>query len=158
MTSLPFLTRLSPGDLADQAIPSHWPYGMFDRVRFSEIDGLGHVNHLAYLSWFEAIRVHYLRDYGVTNLNDADPSVVVKSLDVAYHAPMFLSDTYIVTARTTEFRRTSFTMAYGVWSPTLKVEGTAVIVQVAPHSTEKWPLSEAVKTMFKEKDGAVPAT
>lgn len=157
MSTPPFLTRLSSQDLAAEGIPEGWSYGMADRVRFSEIDGLGHVNHLAYLTWFEAIRVHYLRDYGISRLDGNGPSVVVKSLDAAYHAPMFLSDRYIVTARTTQFRRTSFTMTYGVWSPTLKVEGTALIVQVAPHSTEKLPLSETVKATLRGRDNAVAA-
>ena len=33
-----------------------WSFGMRDRVRFSELDPLNHVNNAAYLSWFETVQ------------------------------------------------------------------------------------------------------
>lgn len=162
MTSLPFLTPMTAADLNAQGISGDWPYGIADQVRFSEIDGLGHVNNLAYLAWFESMRVNYLRDYGITALGPQDTSVVVKNLTAAYHAPMFLGDAYVGTARTVNFRNTSFTMAYAVWTPVdgkmiCKFEATALAVQVAPHSTDKVPLSETTKRALMDRDGAQPA-
>lgn len=158
--TLPYISRLDRDGLGAAGIPEPWSYGYADRVRFSEIDGLGHVNHLAYLSWFETMRVHYVRDYGITRLEQGDASVVVKGLDAAYHAPMYMLQDYLVTARTVNFRRTSFTMAYGVWTPldgtpACVAEGTALMVFLDP-SGVKAPLSDAVREALVTRDGAEP--
>lgn len=41
------------------------PLAMADRVRFSELDALNHVNNAVYMSWFERLRVRYTQDWGV---------------------------------------------------------------------------------------------
>ena len=150
-----FLVPLDGPALAAAGIPGGWPFGMADRVRFSEIDALDHVNHTAYLRWFESLRVHYARDYGVTAYDGTGPQVVLKGLEAAYHAPMFLDEDYIVTARTVSFRRTSFRMHYAVFAPEIRVEGWALVVLLGPDGTGRTPLDDAVKARFTERDGAV---
>jgi len=58
---IPFLTPLDVAQLRASHIPEPWSYGIADRVRFGEIDVLGHVNNAAYLRWFENLRIQYLR-------------------------------------------------------------------------------------------------
>ncbi len=160
MTAPPFLVPLGPETLAGLGIPGGWPYGLADQVRFGEIDGLGHVNHLAYLRWFESLRVAYLRDYGVTNLDGQGPGVVVRQVQAAYHQPMFLGETYVATTRTTALGRTSFTMAFAVWTPPWggalrpKLEGEAVMVYLGREGGPKAPIPDDVRDRLVARDGA----
>lgn len=151
----PYLTPLGASDLARLGIPPEWRYGMADRVRFSELDALNHVNHTACLRWFESLRLHYCRDYGVSAYDSASPTLVLKGVEAQYHAPMFVNEDYVVTARTTRFRNTSFRMEYAVFSQELRIEGAALVVLLKQDGTGKFPLTDAMKDMFRLRDGAV---
>ena len=151
----PALTPLGPDVLRPLGIPAPWAFGMADRVRFHELDVLNHVNNATYLSWFETVRVHYVRAYGLSQYGPDDPQIVLKGVTCDYHAPLHLSDPYVITARCRSFRRTSFVKEYGVWSEgTLKVQGTAVVVLTEKNGSAKVPVPEAIKAVFAERDGA----
>ncbi|MEM8554354.1 MAG: thioesterase family protein [Pseudomonadota bacterium] len=150
----PFLTPLGPADLRNLNIPEPWQFGIRDRVRFEELDALNHVNHTAYLRWFEMMRVEYVRAYGISPYDGTGPELVLKAVDMQYHAPMHLHESYVVTARTVSFRRTSFKMAYAVWAPDCRAEGTALIVQLTRGSNDKEPLSDDVRQILIARDRA----
>ncbi|MEM0946671.1 MAG: thioesterase family protein [Pseudomonadota bacterium] len=153
-----FLTPLSPETLRDLGIPEPWTFGQADRVRFYELDALGHVNNTAYLRWFETVRVGWFAEYGFSWYRADDPTFVLRAITCDYHAPMFLNESYVVTARCDSFRRTSFRKFYAVWADgKLKVEGSAVIVMTNKSGAEKMPLPEDWKTVLTERDGAVAA-
>lgn len=152
--SLPYLAPLSPAQLDEAGVPPDWRFGMADRVRFSEIDALDHVNHTAYLRWFESLRLHYCRDYGISRYDAASPELVLRSVGAQYLAPMFVDESYVVTARTVSYRTSSFSMEYGVFSPDLKVMGTAVVV-LLDRKGGKFPLTDAMKETMRNRDCAV---
>ena len=130
---------------------------MADRVRFGEIDVLGHVNNAAYLNWFENLRIHYFRDYGVADYNDTPPKIVLRNISLDFKAEVKLNDIYILTGRTVEMRNSSFTMHYGVYvSGKLTTTGSAVIVNLSAEN-EKLPLSHTLRTTFATRDKAVQA-
>ncbi len=155
--SLPYLTPLSRDAQDRYGVPEGWPLALADRVRFAEIDALGHVNHTAYLRWFESLRVLYMRDWGICPYDGSGPRIVLKSVTMEYRREMFLGEDYVVTARTTRFRRASLEMAYAVHAPDLRAEGTAVIVLLARDGSGKHPLSEAQMRRLVEVDGAEDA-
>ncbi|MDJ0994169.1 MAG: thioesterase family protein [Dinoroseobacter sp.] len=153
----PALKPLGPDALRAAGVPDPWNYGMADRVRFHEIDALNHVNNAVCFSWFENLRVHYLRDYGIYHYTPDDPMLVMRAVGASYHAPLFLKQDYIVTARTREFGRTSFTMDYGVFADgKLAIEGHAVIVLVEQDGTTGFPLTDEMRTIMAARDGAKP--
>ena len=153
--SVPCLAPLDRAALDAAGVPEPWSFGMADRVRFSELDALNHVNNTVFLRWFESFRIPYFAEYGIS-LYDADsPEVVLKSVACTFHAPMFLGEDYIVTGRTLSYRRTSFRMAYAVFAPDLRAEGEAVIVLLRRDGSGRHPLGEAVKARLAERDGAV---
>lgn len=154
MIAPPFLTPLYADELSAAGIPPEWRIGMADRVRFSELDALNHVNHTAYLRWFESFRLHYCRAYGISDYTDASPELVLKSVEVTYHAPMFLNESYIVVGRTSRFRTTSFRMDYAVFAPDLRVAGAALIVLLKRDGSGRFPLTEAMLQAMAERDGA----
>ena len=153
-TPPPFLTPLSRAALDAEGVPARWPFGLLDRVRFSEIDALGHVNHTAYLRWFESLRVLYMRERGISAYDGSGPLIVLKSVTMEYRREMFLGERYVVTARTMRFRRASLEMEYAAFAPDLRAEGTAVIVLLARDGSGKHLLSAEEKARLVALDGA----
>ena len=150
----PFLTPLPLETLRAAGVPAPFRFGMADRVRFGELDVLGHVNNAAYLAWFENFRIHYFRDYGVADYSGAPPRIVLRSVGLEFLSEVLLNQTYIVTGRTVSYRTTSFAMEYGVWiNGRLTTKGSAVIVNL-DHSGNKQPLPPKWIEGFQKIDGA----
>ena len=151
-----YLTPLLSDALRANDIPEPWTFGQADRVRFYELDALGHVNNATYLRWFETVRVSWCGEYSISYYGPDDPTFVLRSVTCDYLAPMFLNETYIVTARCVSFRNTSFRKEYAVWSEgAVKVAGSAVIVMTDRTGTVKVPLSDEMRATLSERDGAV---
>ncbi len=118
--------------------------GWADSVRFAELDPLGHVNNVAYLAWFEAVRVRYLLTFGLTAYRPDDPGFVVRRLDAEYRAELKLHDDYAVTAATTRIGRTSFEQSYEVHAARgLAATGTCTVVMV--RGGRPAPLTDAMR-------------
>ncbi len=155
--NLPFLTPLAPDQIAGAGVPGRWSYGVRDRVRFAEIDQLNHVNNVAYLQWFEMIRVRYFVEWGMTRYGPGDPQVVMRAQTAEYLAPMHLGDDYLVACRTINYRNTSFTIEYVCFSEGVKVTGQSVIVMVEPDGKTKRLLPDDLVSRFRDFDGATRA-
>ena len=139
----PFLIPLDAPTLRDLGVPEPWDYGLADQVRFYEIDSLGHVNNVAYLRWFETIRVRWIKDKG---LYDAGLQSVLRAQGCDYHAPMFLDDAYIVTTRCASMRTTSFRCDYAVWTGgSLRATGFAAVVATDASGARKTAIPGAIR-------------
>lgn len=151
-------TPLSPVEMSRFGYDGDWPYGMADRVHFHELDSLNHVNNVAYLSWFENIRVRYMQDWGLSTYTDPEnePRLVVKAVSADYKREMRMGEDYLVTARTKSFRNTSFTMEYAVWSDGLRATGEAIVVVLEPDGSARRLLPDELKERFITLDGALP--
>ncbi|MEM6408586.1 MAG: thioesterase family protein [Pseudomonadota bacterium] len=151
-------TPLSIEVLRQFGIPEPWTFGTADRVRFGEIDALNHVNHTAYLRWFETFRITYFREYGISNYDAASPRIVLKSIAAEFIKEMVVAQDYIVTGRTSSFRNSSWVMEYGVWTNQgLQTTGSSVLVQLDPATGAKMPLSQTVREALISRDNATPA-
>ncbi len=154
MPELAYHTPLPASALRERGIPEPWRYGVADRTRFGELDALAHVSNVAYLRWFEAFRVHYLRDYGLREYATATgPRLVLRQVQVDYLAEMKLSEDYIVTGRTETLRTNSCQMQYAVWSGNLRATGSAVLVFLNADGTKR-PIPEALRHQMVARDGA----
>ena len=122
--------------------------GWRDAVRFGEVDPLGHVNNLAYIAWFETVRVRFLTVRGLTAYRPDDPGFVVRRLDAEYRAEMRLHDAYVVTAATTRIGRTSFEQAYEVHADG-GVTATGSCTLVAVREGRPSPLTEAMRAALQ---------
>lgn len=82
-------------------------------VRFAELDPYGHVNHAAYVSYFEVARTVALTDCGIPIQEMAAKGyqLVVTKLEVIYRRPAVAGDRLSVTTAVGNLRRAS-----GVWS------------------------------------------
>ena len=149
-----YLKPLGPDALRRLSIPEPWNFGIADRVRFSEIDALAHVNNIAPLRWFESLRVAYMSAYGQPYGAPDSPQIVVKTLSAEYHKPMFLGEDYVVTGRTSRVGRTSFVKEYAVFSGDLRYSGTAVMVCVTADGTATTPMLPEFRRQVIDRDGA----
>ena len=105
---------LTPDDLAARGLDG-WALGWADSVRFGELDRQGHVNHAAYFTWFEGLRIRHFLHTGLAGAWPGDPRFVVAAISANYRAEMRLHDDYVVTTRCARAGRTSFVMEYGVF-------------------------------------------
>jgi acyl-CoA thioester hydrolase len=151
----PLLTPLTGDALRAAGVPEPFRLGQADRVRFRELDVLDHVNNAVYLTWFEGYRIAYFRHFGIGDYTGGErPVFVLKSVAVGYRAPLHLEDVYVIAGRTRAFRRTSFTMEYGVWRDGGHCAGgEAVICLMEADAKTRKPLPEAVLNQFRA-DGA----
>ena len=156
MDDLPFLTTLDAATLTAAGLAG-WPYGYRDRVRFYELDALNHVNNVVFLRWFETIRVAYIRDYGISGYShtETDPQLVVRHSTADYFAPMHQNETYVVTAKTTLVKPSSFVMSYAVHSgAALKATGDCVVVSLEQDGKTRRPHRPEAVARMVEIDGA----
>lgn len=79
------------------------------RVRFYELDPYDHVNHTAYLGYFEAARVEALADwgYGLGVMKEAGFQIVLVELTAHFHKPATLHETLRITTEVVETARAS---------------------------------------------------
>jgi len=129
-------------------------YGMADQVRFYELDALAHVNNVAYLRWFETLRVRYVQAYGLTTYSTAtDPQLVVRAQSADYLAPMFQDEPYIVATRTRLLKSSSLVMDYAVFSDkTVKSTGNAVLISLEQDGKTRRPFTDDVVARIIERD------
>lgn len=154
--TLTYHTPLSPQTQTTYGLTPPQPLAMADRVRFSEIDALNHVNNVAYMSWFERMRIRYMQDWGISAYNrEDDPRIVIRSGAIHYRQEMVLDEDYIATCGCTAWRNSSFSLKQQVWSGgTLRTTFDCVIVLLQPDGSGKYAIPEAVKKRFAEVDGA----
>ncbi|WP_298256469.1 thioesterase family protein [uncultured Litoreibacter sp.] len=156
MTDIPYHAPLTTDSLRNLGIPEPWTIGFADRVRFTELDPLGHVNNAAYLSWFENFRLQYMDFYGAPLTGRDAYMVVLRQVQVDYLGEMKLGDDYVVTGRTTVLRTSSFQMEYAVWSGgALRTTSTAVLVMV--NEDGKCPIPPKLRSILTTRDGAISA-
>ena len=62
------------------------------QVRFSDLDILGHVNNVIYLSYFEMARIHYFTALVGPKWDWFNEGVLLVKNNVEYHLPILLHD------------------------------------------------------------------
>lgn len=130
---------------------------MGDRVRFSELDVLNHVNNTVYFEWFERLRIRYSQDWGISNygVSGVSPRIVIRSGAIHYRQEMRMDEDYIVTCGCSEFRTSSYTLAQQIWAgSTLRATFDCVLVLLQPDGSGKFPIPDAIRNRFVAVDGA----
>ena len=116
-------------------------------VRFSDLDVLGHVNHLAFLDVLEQARVTYYHE--VMGLRSAkEVKFVLAELGIRYLAPALFGQTFLVHLRVAWLKRSSsgfaFELRHRVTGQLLaEGEGVQVYMDLAANRPE--PLPEAYR-------------
>ena len=77
------------------------------RVRFYELDPFNHVNHSAYIQYFEVARIELLRHVGwdLVRLKDQGTMIVVTEIHTRFLAPAHSGDDLLIETEVVDVRR-----------------------------------------------------
>lgn len=155
--ALVYHTPLSAAQQAVAGIDPVQPLAMADQVRFSELDPLNHVNNVAYMAWFERLRVRYCQEWGISDYRSGadNARIVIRSGQIHYRQEMRLDEDYIVTCGCSGFRTNSYGLRQQLWSGgSLRATFDCVMVHLEADGSGKRPLTDALRARFQSVDGA----
>jgi acyl-CoA thioester hydrolase len=124
-----------------------------ERVRFRDLDPMGHVNNAVFLTYLEQARVAFFSEMGAaTGLEEMN--MIVARVEIDFRAPVRLGQEVEVTVRASRFGTKSFDLDYE-----LRVDGELVAEAKSIQVAYDYDRREAVPVPahWREKLSAVPA-
>jgi acyl-CoA thioester hydrolase len=113
------------------------------------MDAFQHVNNVVYARWLETARIAYFTRIGLLErMRSEGIGPIVGRIAIDFRRPVTFPDTVRVDATTKKVGRSSFTMAYRIWSTDQKAEvatGEDVIVTVDYRSGRTTVVDEALR-------------
>ena len=82
-----------------------------ERVRFRDLDALGHVNNAVFLTYIESARIAYLLDLGVATSLD-DLAIIVARIEIDFRSPVGLGEEVEIAVRASRFGTKSFDLEH----------------------------------------------
>ena len=139
---------------------SDWKTQTLIQVRFADVDMMGHVNNAKFLTYLEEGRVAYFRKFPELDFTRGETaegkSVILASVQCDFRSPAYLEETLIVTLRTREIRRSSFTLEYEIREEkTGRLAATAqtVMVYFDYAGQKSLEIPEELRKRFEEVEG-----
>ncbi|HYT52751.1 MAG TPA: thioesterase family protein [Gaiellaceae bacterium] len=124
-----------------------------ERVRFRDLDPMGHVNNAVFLTYLEQARVAFFSEMGAAKGLE-EMNMIVARIEIDFKAPVRLGQEVEISVRASRFGTKSFDLDYE-----LRVEGELVAVaksvQVAYDYNRREPVP--VPAEWREKLAAIPA-
>lgn len=150
------MSTLTPAQIARYSVEAGWWCGIQGYVRWSDSDPFGHMNHIAYLEWFQDCRNVYLEAVGLPPLSAGTPGPVLTEVTVNYRKSLSYGDRFLVTAKTLSVRNTSFRMGYALWreGSGLAATGSALAVLTINATGERVAIPQEIRRTMIERDGA----
>jgi acyl-CoA thioester hydrolase len=125
-------------------------------VRFSDLDLLGHVNHIAFFDVLEQARVTYYHEVmGLGTVRDV--KFVMAELRIRYVASAMFGQTFLIRFRVTWLKRSSSGFGYEIRdrdSDELLAEGEGVQVYMDLEANKAEPLPEAYRARVLAFEGS----
>jgi acyl-CoA thioester hydrolase len=91
-----------------------------ERVRFRDLDALGHVNNAVFLTYIESARVAFLVGLGAATTLE-DMALIVARIEIDFRAPVGFGEEVEIVVRASRFGDKSFDLDYE-----LRVDGKIV--------------------------------
>jgi acyl-CoA thioester hydrolase len=82
-----------------------------ERVRFRDLDALGHVNNAVFLTYIESARVAFLVDLGAATTLE-DMAIIVARIEIDFRAPVGFGEEVEIEVRASRFGEKSFDLDY----------------------------------------------
>ena len=117
----------------------HFGHRVSAKVRFGDLDAMGHLNNVALLRILETSRVDYMVDLGLAAHDEL--TYVLAHLDVDFRAQAFFGEELVCGTRVGRVGRTSITMEQRIWGPGRTVaEARSVLVSLGPDAVTPSPV------------------
>ncbi|MBU3673514.1 MAG: acyl-CoA thioesterase [Solirubrobacteraceae bacterium] len=88
-----------------------WDFSFVDRVRFSDVDSMDHLNNATFLSFFESARIAYMQsiveNHDPTTVGDG-VGLIFAEAHINYRAPAYFDEEIRTFIRPRNLRRSSF--------------------------------------------------
>ncbi len=127
-----------------------YPVSVSIPVAWGEMDAFQHVNNVAYARWLETGRIAYFGRIGFLERMESEGiGPILARLTIEYRRPVTFPDTVRVDVTTTKIGRSSFTLAYRIWSEALQAEVVTaedVIVVMDYRASRTAPVDDALRS------------
>ncbi len=126
------------------------PFSLVERVRFGDLDAMGHLNNVEFLRYFETARISYLR----MKLPEHSPTKrdkfgwILAECHINYRSPGFFDDDVRIFIRPGELKRSSFELLFEMRAEEdgrLMAEGKGTMVGYDYDAGGAAPIPEDVK-------------
>ncbi len=124
-------------------------------LQWGEQDGLGHINNMHYIRWFESARIAYLLKLGV-QISNQGVGPILAAVSCNFRRQLSYPDTVIVGAQVTRIGRSSMSMKHGLWSEasgSLAAEGDSTVVMFDYQKQKPSPIEESLRTAIQSLEG-----
>jgi len=132
----------------DEAL-GRYPVSVTIPVAWGEMDAFQHVNNVVFARWLETARIAYFTRIGLLErMRREGVGPIVGRIAIDFRRPVTFPDTVRVDATAKKLGRSSFTMAYRIWSTAQEVEvatGEDVIVTLDYRSGRTTAVDEALR-------------
>jgi acyl-CoA thioester hydrolase len=126
-------------------------------LRFRDLDAVGHVNNVVYLTYMETARIQWWID--VTGHRDfRNFGMILARTEIDYKSPASWGDRVEVGVRCASMRRSSFVLEFRVAEPDggrVFAEARKVLVHYDYEAGRSVPLPEALREKLKAQDPEV---
>ncbi len=128
----------------------NFPFDILLRVRFRDLDPMGHVNNAVYATYFEIGRAAFFHEvFGVEDVTGFD--FILAGLEINYRRPIRMADEVALGLRVGAVGRTSFVFEYALEANgLLAAEGKTVQVSFDYVSHTKKELEGAFRAKLEE--------
>jgi acyl-CoA thioester hydrolase len=125
------------------------PFVFVDRVRFADLDARGHLNNVAFLQFFEAARLAFIRDLHPEHdpTVPTDEDLIVARTEIDYRAPADWEEEIRTLVVASDVERNKFTVSFEMRSggdDRLLAEGSNVVVGYDYEKGEAAEIAEAL--------------
>jgi acyl-CoA thioester hydrolase len=125
------------------------PFVFVDRVRFADLDARGHLNNVAFLQFFEAARLAFIRDLHPEHdpTVPTDEDLIVARTEIDYRAPASFEEEIRTLVVPEDVERNKFTVRFEMRSggdDRLLAEGSNVVVGYDYEKGEAAEIAEAL--------------
>ncbi len=99
-----------------------------ERVRFRDLDAMGHVNNAVFLTYIESARVAFLQDLGAAP-SLQEMAIIVARIEIDFRAPVGFGEEVEIAVRASRFGGKSFDLDYELRvGDTIVAEAKSVLV------------------------------
>ena len=121
-----------------------------ERVRFRDLDAMGHVNNAVFLTYIESARFAYLEHLGAAAGVD-DMPIIVARIEIDFRAPVSLRDEIEIAVHATRFGDKSFDLDYVLRvGGQVVAEAKSVLVGYDYQAGESKPLTDDQRRRLSE--------